>query len=78
VLPDRYFPNGPGAWELTGRYSYLDLDSGGIEGGVLHDWTAGMNWYFGQHARLMFNYVLAHPESFGFEHIFQTRLQLTF
>ena len=79
VHPARSFPAyGPGAWELTARYSYLDLDSAGINGGVLHDWTAGLNWYANQHARVMFNYIAARPEGFGFEHILQLRVQLNF
>jgi phosphate-selective porin OprO/OprP len=79
VHPARPFPaEGAGAWELAGRYSYLDLDSGNLEGGVLHDWTIGLNWYANQHARVMFNYIAAHPQGFGFEHILQARLQLSF
>jgi phosphate-selective porin OprO/OprP len=65
-----------GAWELIARYSYLDLDSAGIQGGVLHDVTAGVNWYANSYSRVMFNYVAAHPEGFGVEHIFQLRLQV--
>jgi phosphate-selective porin OprO/OprP len=66
-----------GAWEAIGRYSYLDLDSEGIEGGVLHGWTAGLNVYVNFNTKLMLNYVLAHPEGFDYEHIFQLRFQLT-
>jgi phosphate-selective porin OprO/OprP len=79
VHPARSFPEyGPGAWELTGRYSYLDLNSAHIRGGVLHDLTAGLNWYLNQHARVMFNYIAAHPEGFDIEHIFQLRFQFNF
>jgi phosphate-selective porin OprO/OprP len=79
VHPTRSFPEyGPGAWELTARYSYLDLDSAGINGGALHDFSAGLNWYLNQHARMMFGYIAAHPEGFDVEHIFQARLQFTF
>ena len=79
VHPTRSFPEyGPGAWELTARYSYLDLDSEHIQGGVLHDVTAGLNWYLNQHARVMFNYIAAHPEGFGTEHIYQLRFQFSF
>jgi phosphate-selective porin OprO/OprP len=79
VLPDRALgKGGRGAWELAGRYSYLDLNSGAVSGGALHDWTLGLNWYANLNMRVMFNYVAAHPEGFGVEHILQTRLQLTF
>jgi phosphate-selective porin OprO/OprP len=79
VHPDRQFPaGGMGAWELTGRYSYLDLDSREIRGGVLQDWTAGVNWYLNDQMRMMFNYIAARPEGFDVEHIFQMRFQLSF
>ena len=51
-----------GAFEIAGRYSYLDLDSAGINGGVLHDWTLGLNWYTNRNSRVMLNYIAAHPE----------------
>ena len=81
VRPDRPFlfaAGGWGAWEATARYSYLNLDSAGINGGVLHDYTTGLNWYLNDNARVMFNYVVAHPEGFDYEHIFQARFQLSF
>lgn len=65
-----------GAVELAMRTSYIDLDSAGVDGGSLHDVTAGVNWYVNNYVRLMFNYVAARPDGFGTEHIFQTRLQI--
>jgi len=73
-----FWKQGRGAVEVAARYSYLDLDSAGIDGGTLHDWTLGLNWYANHNVRVMFNYIAAHPEGFGFEHILQTRLQITF
>ena len=70
--------DGWGAWEIAARYSFLDLDSRGVEGGVLHDWTLGLNWYLNHHTRLMFNYILSHPEGLDLAHIWQFRWQLTF
>ena len=79
VHPERPFPSqGIGAVELVTRYSYLDLDSAGIEGGVLHDWTLGLNWYPIRQTRLMLNYIAAHPAGFGVQHNFQLRLQFSF
>ena len=72
VFPDRK----SGAWELIGRYSYLNLDSDGIQGGVLHDWTAGVNCYLTPYSRFMFNYIAANLEGFDVEHIVQVRLQV--
>mgnify|MGYP002266808353 CR=1 FL=1 len=45
VIPE----HSTGAWELALRYSYLDLDSGSVEGGTLHSATAGLNWYTSNH-----------------------------
>jgi len=75
---DPFWWKGAGAVELTARYSFLDLDSAAINGGALHDWTLGLNWYANQQARVMFNYIVAHPEGFGFENILQARLQFSF
>jgi phosphate-selective porin OprO/OprP len=74
---DRVVPNSPfswrkgcgasgwGAWQLTARYSYLDLNSRGIEGGVVHDMTLGLNWFLNPNAKLQFNYFLAHRDVAG-------------
>ena len=79
VHPENPFPlEGWGAWEVATRYSYLDLDSKDVNGGVLHDWTFGVNWYMNHYSRLMFNYVLAHPEGAEFASIVQMRLQIAF
>ena len=63
---------------VTGRRQYLDLDSKEVEGGTLHDWTTGVNWYLNHNVRMMFNHVIAHLEGFDNEHILQVRLQLVF
>lgn len=52
-------PNGPcgwGAWQVAYRYSYLDLNSNGLQGGVLSQHTLGLNWYINDNAKLQFNY----------------------
>jgi phosphate-selective porin OprO/OprP len=51
--------NGPGAWEVAARWSYLNLNSAGIQGGYLEDWTLGVNWYLNPYTRISANYV--HP-----------------
>lgn len=50
---------GWGAWELTYRYSWLDLDDKDVLGGTTADHTFGINWYWNPYMRLMFNYVHA-------------------
>ena len=69
---------GPGAWELAARYSYLELDSSGIDGGILHDWTLGLNWYLSHNVRAMLGYIVAHREGFDYQQTLQVRLQLLF
>ena len=48
---------GRGAWEVAYRYSWIDLDEGGILGGIAADHTVGLNWYLNPYTRMMLNYV---------------------
>lgn len=48
---------GPGAWELKTRWSYLDLNNVGA--GQYNDFTAGVNWYWSDRTRIMFDWI--HP-----------------
>ncbi|MEE2525533.1 porin [Hyphobacterium sp. HN65] len=52
---------GGGAWELAGRYDYLDTDSGGS----LTTYTAGVNWYPEAYVRFMLNVVVGDVEGTG-------------
>jgi phosphate-selective porin OprO/OprP len=54
--PCRY-PVGWGAWEVGLRYDFLDLAGGGVNGGVSHGLTAGVNWHLNPNMRVMLNYV---------------------
>ncbi len=49
--------SGPGAWELKSRWSYLDLNNVGA--GQYNDFTAGVNWYWTDRTRVMFDWI--HP-----------------
>jgi len=51
--------NGLGAFEVAARLSWLDLDHERIRGGELTDLTLGLNWYYTQRSRVMFNYIRA-------------------
>lgn len=51
--------SGLGAWEIAGRWSYIDLTDGDIAGGVLHDLTCGVNWYLNRNTKFQFNYIHA-------------------
>ncbi len=48
---------GHGAWEVAGRWSYLDLNDAGILGGSIMDYTAGVNWYWNPYTKMVFNYI---------------------
>ena len=80
VKPKRNFARGagPGAWELAVRYSNLDLDDNGVNGGQLDNITIGINWYLNPFARIMFNYIRSELDNVGDTNIFQTRFQVAF
>jgi phosphate-selective porin OprO and OprP len=70
---------GPGAFELVVRGSYVDLDSGNIEGGRFWRVTPMINWYLTDFVRieLVYGYGrLARTELSGGTQFFQARLQL--
>ena len=81
----RFCGSGLGAWELALRYSYLDLNSGKIQGGKESNFTAGLNWYMGEHLRISFNYIHADVRDratpdvdHGNADIYQGRFQISF
>jgi phosphate-selective porin OprO/OprP len=51
-----------GAWELAGKWSYTDLTNldnkelQGVFAPRVHDFTLGLNWYWSERIRVMFNY----------------------
>ncbi len=47
----------PGAWEVKARWSYLDL--GEFNRGQYNDFTLGMNWYWTERIRILFDWI--HP-----------------
>ena len=69
---------GGGAMELGFRYSRIDLSDGQVDGGVLADWTVGLNWYPTYHIKLMFNGILANLKGSNPVGILQMRLQVAF
>ena len=84
VIPKRPFSftgSGPGALQLIGRVSQVDLDSGDIRGGRLTDYTAGLSWYLNTNAKIILNYIYAQLDRAGEEghsDIIQTRFQVDF
>jgi phosphate-selective porin OprO/OprP len=54
---------GRGAWQIGVRYNYLDLNDNGIDGGLLHSATAGLNWFLNPNMKLQFNYMATHRDA---------------
>jgi phosphate-selective porin OprO/OprP len=81
VLPAHPFASGgPGAWEIAVRGSYVDLDSGPIDGGRFFRVTPQVNWYVSETLRFEAAYgygILDRMEMTGHTHFFQLRMQLT-
>ncbi len=48
---------GWGAWQVAFRYSYLDLTDADIRGGIEHDATFALNWYWTPHSKVQFNVI---------------------
>ena len=69
------FKDSYGAVEIAFRYSHLDLDDKEIRGGTLNDFTAAVNWYPNNHARVMANLIRAKRSGVDGVWIFEIRLQ---
>jgi phosphate-selective porin OprO/OprP len=54
-----------GAWQVGVRYSWLDLNDKGINGGIAHDWTIGLNWYLNPNFKVQWNYSIAERDLNG-------------
>jgi phosphate-selective porin OprO/OprP len=74
------FQGGPGGWELVANFSYVDLDSRGIQGGKFWRVTPMANWFLSDNVRLEFAYGYGTLNRFGIgggvTQFFQTRIQL--
>ena len=72
---------GKGAWQVGARYGYLDLRDGGLDGGVIEDWTVGLNWFLNPNMKLQWNYVLTDregPNGIGEGHISGCGMRLAY
>jgi phosphate-selective porin OprO/OprP len=50
--------SGPGAWEILYRYSYVNLNDNGVDGGIYSEHSIGLNWYWNSNIKLQFNYII--------------------
>ena len=48
---------GKGAWQVGARYDYLNLNSAGLNGGILNNFTGGINWFLNPNMKIQFNYM---------------------
>ncbi|MFQ5731957.1 MAG: OprO/OprP family phosphate-selective porin [Planctomycetaceae bacterium] len=48
---------GRGACEIATRWSFLDLNDGGVRGGRLNNVTFGLNWYLNPYVKFQLNYL---------------------
>jgi phosphate-selective porin OprO/OprP len=85
IVPNRNFDGcgGWGAWQIGVRYSYLDLQSQGVNGATLNDMVLGLNWYLNPSTILQWNLEFDHrtstpPGSEGWTYIFGGRLAFDF
>ena len=53
---------GRGAWQIGARYNYLDLNDRGFNGGQLHNFTYGLNWFFNPNMKLQLNYMFTYRD----------------
>jgi phosphate-selective porin OprO/OprP len=55
--------HGWGAWQVGVRYSYFDLRSGGVNGGTMHDFVLGLNWFLNPNMKVQWNLAADYRES---------------
>lgn len=53
---------GTGAWQVGARYNLLDLNDQGINGGILHNLTVGLNWFWNPNTKWQFNYIATYRD----------------
>jgi len=76
-----------GAWQIGARYNYLDLNDIGLNGGVLHNQTLGLNWFLNPNVKAQLNYsatyrdvseTIAFAAGSGWIHGYGLRLAMDF
>ena len=74
---------GLGAWQVGARYSWIDLDNRGVQGGTVHDVTLGLNWFLNPYTKWQWNVEALYrnapnPAFDGWAYGFGTRLAIDF
>ncbi len=79
--------SGLGAIQIGARYNYLNLNSRGMNGGIVNNLTAGLNWFWNPNMKVQFDYSATHrnvsdtpnfPNGSGWAHGFGIRLASDF
>jgi phosphate-selective porin OprO/OprP len=69
---------GAGAWEIVFRLSHIDLNDKDLNGGLMTDFTAGLNWYLNPAVKIKFNYIYSDLLDKGSANIAMVRFQVVF
>jgi phosphate-selective porin OprO/OprP len=69
---------GMGAWEVVGRYDYVNLNDGPVDGGHMRTLSFGVNWYLNASTKVMLDWVHAHAEPAGSLSGVEMRFQVDF
>jgi phosphate-selective porin OprO/OprP len=71
---------GPGAFELAFRFSRTDFNADDFNGGLMDNYTVGLNWYMNSAVKIAANYIYTVSKSYyeGHSNIFQMRFQVVF
>jgi phosphate-selective porin OprO/OprP len=67
-----------GAFEVAARYSHINLNDGAVRGGILSDYTIGLNWYLYRNLRIVVNGITGHLNGVGDTYIAQSRVAVDF
>lgn len=59
------YQGGMGAWEVSARYSSIDMDDGLINGGEMGIVSVGLNWFLTQTFAVNLNYRHIELDRFG-------------
>lgn len=69
---------GRGAWEVVGRYDFVNLNDGPVDGGTMKTLSFGVNWYLNPNTKVMLDWVHAHADPAGSLDGLEMRFQVDF
>lgn len=74
---------GIGAWQVGARYSEVNFNSKGVNGGIIRDVALGLNWYLNPNLKIQWNVTMTerdvpNVDSNGWIYGFGTRMALQF